>query len=81
MRIESAEEKHGSNNNFDLTRFFVTILARNPCARMAPTARWNPYCARAKLAGQINVRTTKARSSLMQKRMNAEGDEYKRPEK
>jgi len=61
MRIESAEEKHGSNNNFDLTRFFVTILALNPCARMAPTARLGyDDGARAKLAGQINVRATKA---------------------
>jgi len=44
--------------DFDLTRFFVTILALNPCARMAPTARLGYNGARAKLAGQINVRLT-----------------------
>ena len=46
--------------DFDLTRFFVTILAGSPDARMAPTARLGHNGARAKLAGQINVRLTKA---------------------
>ena len=49
------------NNDFDLTRFFVTLLAGSPDARMAPTARLGyDDGARAKLAGQINVRATKA---------------------
>ena len=32
-------EMSSSNKGFNLTRFFVTILAANPGARMAPTTR------------------------------------------
>jgi len=57
MVIIPQKEKCDPNNNFDLTASLSPFLLDNIGARMAPTARLDPWCARAKFAGQINVRT------------------------